>query len=57
MNMSNKITNAVKILVAAVALVTAAASPSLAQRAPQQDGSGGYYHGYPLNEWHTQDGY
>jgi hypothetical protein len=57
MNMSNKITNAVKVLVAAVALVTAAASPSLAQRAPQHEGSSGYYHGYPIQEWHTQDGY
>jgi hypothetical protein len=50
-----KITHAFKLLIAAAALATAVASPSLAQSAPQQGNAAGYYHGYPLNEWHTQD--
>jgi hypothetical protein len=55
MNMT-KITKVLKVLVAATALTAAVASPSLAQRAPQQhqDG-GGTFRGYPLQDWHTQD--
>jgi hypothetical protein len=50
-----KFTKVLKVLVAATALTAAIASPSLAQRVPQQQDGGGTYRGYPLNEWHTQD--
>jgi hypothetical protein len=55
--MSTKITKALKVLAATAVLVTAISSPSLAQNAPRQGNGGGYYHGYPLQDWYTQDGW
>jgi hypothetical protein len=55
--MTTKIAKALKVVVAATMLATAAASTGLAQSAPQQGAqdSGGTYRGYPLKDWHTQD--
>jgi hypothetical protein len=55
--MSTKIANALKVLAAAVALASAISSPSLAQNAPRGGDGGGYYHGYPLQDWYTKDGW
>jgi hypothetical protein len=55
--MSTKITNALKVLAAVALLATAISSPSLAQSAPRHGDAGGYYHGYPLQDWYTQDGW
>jgi hypothetical protein len=55
--MSTKFTNALKVLAAVALLATAISSPSLAQSAPRHGDAGGYYHGYPLQDWYTQDGW
>jgi hypothetical protein len=46
-----------KTIIAALALATLIAVPAFIQSAAAAPGAGGYYQGYPLEQWYRPDGW